>query len=218
MPRAYVVSKEYRYGAKEGADMRTARTLVVAIVLLAGFSGGPETLRATAQKATPQLGNRPSRSNTEATRARIGEQVRHQLALMPYYGVFDWIEAQVTADYSVVLRGQVTRPTTKTDAAYRVKKLESVSKVANQIEELPLSPSDDRTRAAMYRAIFNYNSPLLRYSTFSRPPIHIVVKNGRVALKGVVNDAMDRQLAYTYARGVPGVFEVRNELQVIKAQ
>jgi hyperosmotically inducible periplasmic protein len=197
--------------------MRTARTLVVTIVLLAGVSGGSE-IRATAQKTTPQLGNRSSRSNTEATRARIGEQVRHELALMPYYGVFDWIEAQVMADYSVVLRGQVTRPTTRSDAAYRVKKLESVSKVVNQIEELPLSPSDDRTRADMYRAIFNYNSPLFRYSTFSRPPIHIVVKNGRVALKGFVNDAMDRQLAYTYARGVPGVFEVRNELQVIKAQ
>lgn len=198
--------------------MRTARTLVVAIVLLAGFSGGSEVLRATAQKTTPQLGNRSSRTNTEATRARIGEQVRHELALMPYYGVFDWIEAQVMADYSVVLRGQVTRPTTRSDAAYRVKKLESVSRVVNQIEELPLSPSDDRTRADMYRAIFNYNSPLFRYSTFSRPPIHIVVKNGRVALKGFVNDAMDRQLAYTYARGVPGVFEVRNELQVIKGQ
>jgi hypothetical protein len=28
---------------------------------------------------------------------------------------------------------------------------------------------------------------------------------------------MDKQLAYTYARGVPGVFEVRDELKVIKA-
>jgi hyperosmotically inducible periplasmic protein len=198
--------------------MRTARALVVAIVLLAGFWGRPDFLWATQQKTTPQLGNRSSRSNAEATRARIGEQVRHELALMPYYGVFDWIEAQVTPDYSVVLRGQVTRPTTKSDAANRVKKLESVSKVVNQIEELPPSPSDDRTRAATYRAIFNYNSPLFRYSTLSRPPIHIVVKNGRVALKGFVNDAMDRQLAYTYARGVPGVFEVRNELQVVKNQ
>ena len=198
--------------------MKMAKTLVVAIVLLPVFWGAHEILWAAPQKTTPQLGSRSSRPTTEAIRARIGEQVRHQLALMPYYGVFDWIEAQVMPDYSVVLRGQVTRPTTKSDAAYRLRKLESVSKVVNQIEELPPSPSDDATRVAMYRAIFNYNSPLFRYSTLSRPPIHIVVKNGRVALKGFVNDAMDRQLAYTYARGVPGVFEVRNELKVIKDQ
>lgn len=198
--------------------MKMRIALVVASLLLTGFSWSGAELHAASQKkqSAPQLGTAPSRPNSDRVRAQISEKVRHELAMMPYYGVFDWIEAQVMPNEVVVLRGEVTRPTTKSDAGYRVKKIESVSKVVNQIDELPLSPSDDRTRLAMYRAIFNYNSPLFRYSVQARPPIHIIVKNGRVVLKGFVDDAMDRQIAYTAARGVPGVFEVRNELKVLK--
>ena len=46
------------------------------------------------------------------------------------------------------------------------------------------------------------------------PPIHIIVSNGRATLKGVVASHMDSQLAYTAARQVSGLFEVRNELRV----
>jgi hyperosmotically inducible protein len=161
----------------------------------------------------PQLGRRPS---PEAVRARISEDVRHELAQLPYIGVFDWIEWQAGADGVVVLRGQVTRPTKKSDAEYRLKRLESVSKVVNRIEVLPLSTSDDATRVAMYRAIFTYNSPLFRYSLGTVPSIHIIVKNGRATLKGVVANKMDKQLAYSAARGVSGVFEVKDELVVEK--
>jgi hyperosmotically inducible protein len=198
--------------------MKTISPFILKGFLFAGLLTGPDLASAAEpqkKQTAPQLGNSSSRANAERRRAAISERVRHELALLPYYGVFDWIEAQVMNDDSVVLRGQVTRPTTKSDAAYRIRKLESVSKVVNQIEELPPSPSDDRIRIAMYRAIFNYNGPLFRYSQ-GRPTIHIIVNNGRVALKGYVDDKMDKQLAYTYARGVPGVFEVRDELRVIK--
>jgi hyperosmotically inducible periplasmic protein len=79
---------------------------------------------------------------------------------------------------------------------------------------LPLSSSDDQLRIAIYRAIFNWDSPLFRYATHAVPPIHIIVKNGRATLKGVVASQSDSQLAYTAARGVPGLFEVNNQLQV----
>jgi osmotically-inducible protein OsmY len=46
------------------------------------------------------------------------------------------------------------------------------------------------------------------------PPIHIIVENGRATLKGVVATKSDSQLAYTAAREVPGLFEVRNELRI----
>jgi hyperosmotically inducible protein len=48
------------------------------------------------------------------------------------------------------------------------------------------------------------------------PPIHIIVKNGRVTLKGVVASESDKRLAYVQARGAAGVFEVTNQLQVEK--
>src|SRR2546426_826434 len=109
---------------------------------------------------------------------------RSELAMLPYYGVFDWLEFIVQPDNTVVLRGQVVRPTTKSDAEARVKEIDGISRVVNEIEVLPLSPSDDRLRIAVYRTLYNWDSPLFRYATQTVPPIHIIVKNGRVELKG----------------------------------
>ena len=95
-----------------------------------------------------------------------------------------------------------------------MKDIESVSKVVNQIEVLPVSQFDDDVRRQVYRAIFKFDSPLFMYGIRAVPPIHIIVKGGRVTLKGIVLNDMDRQLAETYARQVPNVFEVKNELAV----
>lgn len=146
------------------------------------------------------------------TNPRIVREVRHELVTLPYYGVFDWLEYEVLKDGTVILRGQVVRPSTKSDAAGRVKEIEGVRRVENEIEVLPLSPQDDRLRTALYRAIYNFNSPLFRYATQSVPPIHLVVKRGHATLKGVVANRADAQQAYIRARGVPGLFSVRNEL------
>src|SRR4029453_18985865 len=81
--------------------------------------------------------------------ARIIKQVRHELVTLPYYGVFDWLEFEVRPDGTVVLRGQVVRPTTKSDAEANVKDVDGVSRVVNQIEVLPLSPQDDRLQRAL---------------------------------------------------------------------
>jgi hyperosmotically inducible protein len=144
----------------------------------------------------------------------IVEQVRHQLFTLPYYDVFDWLDAEVYPDGRVVLRGDVVRPTTKSDAEARVKRIESVTAVVNEINVLPPSPTDDGLRLAVYRAIYNWNSPLFRYATRAMPPIHIVVNNGRATLRGVVASQADSQLAYTAARQVSGLFDVKNELRV----
>jgi len=143
---------------------------------------------------------------------RLVREIRHELRMLPYYGVYDWLEFEIQPDNTVVLRGQVVRPTTKSDAEGRVKDVDGVSKVNNQIEVLPLSPSDDRLRLALYRSIYNFNSPLFRYATQSVPPIHLIVNRGHATLKGVVANKGDAQLAYIRARGVPGLFSVKNEL------
>jgi len=146
--------------------------------------------------------------------ARLVKQVRHELATLPYYGVFDWLEFETRPDGTVVLRGYVTRPTTKSDAEARVKDIEGVRNVVNEIQVLPLSPQDDRLRIALYRQIYNWDSPLFRYATQAIPSIHIIVDHGRAILKGVVDSKADAQLAYMRARSVPGLFDVKNELVV----
>ena len=44
------------------------------------------------------------------------------------------------------------------------------------------------------------------------PPIHIIVKNGNITLIGVVDNEGDKNLAGIAANGVPGSFEVTNDL------
>ena len=162
---------------------------------------------------TPGQLKSPANRNDRQVEA-LKEEIRHQLVTLPYYSVFDWLQAEVKPDGTVRLMGEVTRPTIKDDAEKRVKKLEAVNQVIDDIEVLPLSPMDDDLRIALYRAIFNFNTPLFRYATQSVPPIHIIVKNGHVTLKGVVLSQSDSQLAYMAAQGVPGAFEVRNELMI----
>src|SRR5947209_6281229 len=94
-------------------------------------------------------------ANTGGTRGqdRITREVRHELVMLPYYGVFDNLAYRVDGS-TVTLMGQVTRPTLKSDAENVVKGIEGVTRVDNQIQVLPLSPMDDRIRIAEYRAIF----------------------------------------------------------------
>ena len=150
----------------------------------------------------------------ERQTSALKEEVRHQLVMMPYFSVFDWLEAEVSSNGTVTLMGAVTQPTVKSDAEARIKRLESVTSVVNKIEVLPLSNNDDQLRSAVYRAIYMNDSPLFKYAMRSVGPIHIIVKNGHVTLKGVVANDGDKQLAYMAANGVPGVFSVENQLKV----
>lgn len=180
---------------------RRLRTLVIVLTTISVFT--PAIMRNAFATERGQVAN-----------AHIIKEIRHELATLPYYGVFDWLEFEVRPDNTVVLKGQVVRPTTKSDAEARVKGIDGVAGVINQIEVLPLSPSDDRLRLALYRTLYNWDSPLFRYATQSVPPIHIIVANGRATLKGIVDSKADAQLAYIRARGVPGLFDVKNEIQV----
>jgi hyperosmotically inducible periplasmic protein len=143
------------------------------------------------------------------------EQVRKELILLPYYGIFDHLAFEIKDNDTVVLTGQVTRPTLRSDAERVVRKIEAAGKVENQIEVLPNSPNDDRIRIATYRAI--YSKPGLdRYALRAVPPIHIIVKHGEVTLMGVVATETDKNLAGLMANGVPGVFRVTNHLRIEK--
>ncbi len=145
-------------------------------------------------------------------RDRLEREVRHELVMLPYYGVFDDLGFKVDG-YRVTLLGKVTRPTLKTDAERVVQKIEGVESVDNRIEVLPPSPNDDRLRMALYRAIYGQPS-LNRYALRAIPTIHIIVENGNVTLEGVVATEADRNIAGIQANGVAGVFSVKNNLRV----
>jgi hyperosmotically inducible periplasmic protein len=189
-------------------DLSAAYNMNVAFLDTTGTASSRQTgIRAN---VNPTAVSTSSRSHQWLVR-----QVRNELVTLPYYDVFDWLEYEVRPDGVVVLRGQVVAPPdTKSRAEARIKDIEGVSRVVNQIEVLPVSTSDQRLRMALYNTLFNQSSPLFRYSLQPVPSIHIIVQDGRATLKGIVASEADKQLAYTRARTVNGLFEVRNELRV----
>jgi hyperosmotically inducible protein len=169
------------------------------------------------------------------------EQIRKQLLQLPYYGVFDFIAFGYDQG-TVTLAGFAYHPGLKADAERAVKRVPGVVAVKDLIEELPPSPMDDELRWKAYYAI--YGDPFLsRYAPgggmlwgHTHPlgagpfslggtafpgmepagdyPIHIIVKNGRIALYGVVDNESDKRMAEIRAREVPGSFGVDNHLVV----
>jgi hyperosmotically inducible periplasmic protein len=185
---------------------RNGYSTMAGISLMLLFSSLPP-LGAAAQSTKQDL-NR--------VRSRLSEEVRHQLLLLPYFGVFDNLAYEIKDIDTVILTGQVTRPTLKSDAENVVRKIEGVGKLENRIEVLPISPDDDRIRIAAYTAI--YSKPGLdRYAWRAVLPIHIIVKNGNVTLIGAVATEVDKNLAGIMANGVSGVHTVVNNIRIEKA-
>ncbi len=149
----------------------------------------------------------------EPSESRISRDVRHQLLMLPYYGVFDDLAFRLDGS-TVTLLGVVVWPALKSDAGNAVKRIEGVTKVNNEIRVLPPSPMDEQLRRALYRAIYGDPELSTRYGYRALPSIHIIVEGGRVALEGVVATQMDKSLVNLRANSVPNVFSVTNNLVV----
>lgn len=172
---------------------------------------------AAQDKAAPATGSQGQQAAVisdykPAAMDRLTRNVRHELVMLPWYSVFDDLKFRVDGN-TVTLLGGVVNPTLKSDAEKAVKRVEGVERVENQIEVLPASGMDDQIRRAVYRRIYG-DTGLSRYAYGAVPPIHIIVKNGRVNLEGVVGNEMDKNLAGIRAKEVPNTFEVTNNLQV----
>lgn len=157
--------------------------------------------------------------------------VTRMLDRLPYYGVFDFLAFSVDGG-TVTLVGYSYQGSLKVDAEMAASQGAGVDAVVNRIDVLPPSTNDDRIRwATFYRiytddflsrhapgGIFGVLQELKDARRFpgmqpvGRYPIHIVVKNGRTVLLGIVDHATDRQVAEVRAREVHGVFDVENEL------
>lgn len=152
-------------------------------------------------------------TGTDRQQVQIAKEVRHELAMLPYYSIFDDLEYRVDGS-TVILGGKVITNGLKSDAASAVKNVEGVTNVVNNIQELPLFPEDQRIRIQVARQIFSFGN-LSRYSWEAAPTIHIIVQSGHVTLAGVVDTEADKNAAGMQANQVSGVFSVQNNLQVV---
>lgn len=179
---------------------------------------------------------------TPAEAQNIAAQVGKKITSLTTYGVFDDVTIAIHGK-TIILRGYASRPALKSDATRVVKSIKGVESVDNQIEVLPLSPSDDRVRSAVYNAIYTapslskYNagagniatagngpSPLIAAGGITEDPpmgfhaIHIIVKNGNVILTGIVLNQQDSDLAQLRANSAFGAHSITNQLIVRGAQ
>ena len=175
--------------------MRTRLFSALAIAVTLGSSG----LLIAHPAAAAQLSD-------AALADRIAETVRQYV----HFGIFDDISIAVD-NRAVTLTGRVTMPYKRDDIAARVKRIDGVRDLTNNVEVLPVSIYDSDLRDRLARAIYGHPS-FRHYASMVSPPIHIVVENGRVTLTGVVNNEVERMLAYSLAQ-IPGVMAVKNELK-----
>jgi hyperosmotically inducible protein len=160
--------------------------------------------------STPNTTNPATHQNQPASLTR---QVRHELLMLPWLGVFDNIAFSIENSNTVVLSGQVIRPVLKSDAEGVVKNIPGVKKVVNNIEVLPLSRFDDSIRIRTYWAIFSMPG-FEKYAVQAISPIRIIVKNGNVTLRGYVGTKLEKTEAAIAAESVPDVFSVTDDLVV----
>ena len=147
---------------------------------------------------------------------KIVQEIRHQILMLPYYGVFDNLGFRLQGR-TVILEGQVATSSLKPDTERAVKKIEGVDKVVNNIQVLPPSPMDNQVRQAVYNAIYKYPA-LFKYANLPIAPIRIIVKNARVTLYGVVDNETDKNMCTMRVNQVPSVLSVTNELRVVKSK
>jgi osmotically-inducible protein OsmY len=157
-------------------------------------------------------------ANAQSEAQRIAEQVRHELAMMPYISVFDYLTASIQSTNqgtTVILKGYTIRPTNKSNFENRVKQIEGVTNIVNEIEVLPVSGFDDRIRAQA-RAVLQRWLP--RYFSGVHADIRIIVKNSDIYLYGAVDRKMDYDIATVQLNSIPGVFAVHNNLRILNPE
>jgi hyperosmotically inducible protein len=142
--------------------------------------------------------------------AKLGEKLAYDR--VGYGNAFNAITLGVQNGV-VTLGGHARTDVDKDSALALVSMYPGVKDVENEIEVDPVSIMDDRTRLEVARAVYGYPS-LNKYAIDPVKPIRISVQNGNVELYGTVDSQSDKEVAFVRANGVPGVFSVKNYLQV----
>lgn len=149
-----------------------------------------------------------SGESDEAVREMVATKVRRYV----FFTIFDSVDVGTT-DGQVTLFGYVNQPYKATEIGKLVSRVPGVQAVDNRIEVLPASIFDAQLRTEL--AVRIYNHPLFSSLAFQpQPSIHIVVKNSRVILTGVVNSEVQRRSAEHIVRSTFGVLNVENRLKL----
>jgi len=147
--------------------------------------------------------------SAEQAQANLRAVIR-QLNMVGYITAFDYLTAGVQGN-KVILSGFTIGLGVKREAEGRVKNLEWVEEVENNIEQLPLSGGDRRIRADVRARLGRF---VPRAYSGNRALIRIKVNHGDVTLVGLVESELLRGVAEVQTQSVPLVKSVTNQLVV----
>ncbi|HVO76236.1 MAG TPA: BON domain-containing protein [Ignavibacteriaceae bacterium] len=148
----------------------------------------------------------------QRTDEEITKEVEQKIKGNLYYDVFDWITVE-TNNGAVTLKGYVNDPWDKGFFEKIAGKVEGVKSVTDEIEKVN-GPDELRYNAA--RAIYG-NSLFWKYGFMKDPPIHIIVNNNNVILKGEVSSQVEKGWASMLIERDTNAFKVQNSLTVNKS-
>jgi hypothetical protein len=171
-------------------------------------------------------------SGIDTAAADTMTKVRRALERLPYYGVYDFLAFGIE-NGGVALRGYAHRPALKREAEDMVRRATG-GEITNRIEVLPSSTFDDRIRWTTYQQVYtdeiadryvSGGSIDTRYSLldmarfpgmepYGTYPVHIIVKDRRVALIGVVINDADKTQILIRARQVPHLLGLEDAIMV----
>jgi osmotically-inducible protein OsmY len=146
----------------------------------------------------------------EVLKDKLGEKLEYDRVF--YGNAFNAIMLGVQNGV-VTLGGHALSYVSRDSALALVSYYPGVKDVQDEIQVDPVSMMDNRIRMQVYRAVYSYPS-LQRYAIDPGKPIRISVQNGHVELYGMVDRQADKDIAFMRANGVPGVFEVKNYLEI----
>jgi hyperosmotically inducible periplasmic protein len=140
----------------------------------------------------------------------LGHAVVRSIRECPQFTIFDDVDARMEGE-AVVLTGKVTAASKRSEIEKRVSRLDGVRGLRNEIVVLSPAAGDDDLRHRVAKAIYG-NPSFWSYAAMSSPPIHIIVEDGHVTLKGTVGSQVERNMARSLATGL-GERSLSNELR-----
>jgi osmotically-inducible protein OsmY len=173
-----------------------------------------QVLAAGALLAGTAFGARPTNLKPAASDEDIARNVQHAILNYSDFTAFDDLSFQVQ-NGRVTLFGAVTEPFKKSDIQNITARVPGVKGVADNIQVLQFSDSDNLLRLEIATAL-RHDAALGRYQMGTHPSIHILVNNGHVILAGAVNTQSDKDASALRATAFGLKFgSIVNNLQVV---
>lgn len=150
----------------------------------------------------------------ESPRGDVLDDISKALIDPRFNTIFDWVETEVEQGVDgnhVVLTGWVTEPWKISSAEDKIARVPGVTSVSSKIEVLPVSIFDDEIRYSAARRLYG-SLEFFQWAGALNPPIHLVVRNGELLLKGEVANLAEKRLARSLVSSSFIPFRIVNQL------